>query len=105
MRDEEHQRAREAQSQIHRRLAKFPHHQFSHGEGVREGRVILPLTVEQERNPALIAESVEFYELVIEWAKAGLRVAELRGRTGPNASQAALAPRSATELAEEGEDF
>lgn len=108
-REEERQRARDAHSQIYRRLVKFEHHYFSHGEAVRvvgaEGRMLRPLTEAEETDPAIVAEAVEFYELVSRWADAGLRYAALRGKAAPNAVQTALQPRSATEDEGEGIAF
>lgn len=100
-------RAMVAQSQLQRRLAKFAHHLFAHSEGNRIGKGgFRPLSEQQARDPAILAEHIEFYNLAIEWAKAGIRYAEVRAGKGEAAAQQqALETTQQQQEGDELEDF
>mgnify|MGYP001128868193 CR=1 FL=1 len=94
---------------LQRRLAGgFEHHLFAHSAverlGKPAGRMCRPLTEEERASREIIAEDREFFATVIEWAKVGIALADLRDGQATATQSAIVERRDAEGKTEEGED-
>lgn len=92
---------------LQRRLAtEYPHHIFAHSSVERLGeRMARPLTEEERTEKAIVAEDRDFFAAVIDWAKAGIALSDLRERAATS-TQGQIGERATTgEGEDDGEDF